>query len=161
MPNLAEALRREPRIAEKARVVLMAGSIHIGYKGKPNPDPEWNVVCDVESSKAVFSAPWDITIAPLDSCGTLQLQGADYKQVTSSESAEAKTVVTNYDKWANRKHYAEDSTSVLFDTVAIYLIHAQEYLEMETLPLIVDDKGMTIIDKEKGHPGSLRSGLER
>jgi inosine-uridine nucleoside N-ribohydrolase len=150
--NLAEALRREPRIAEKARVVLMAGSIHIGYGGKPEPAPEWNVVCDVESSKAVFSAPWAITIAPLDSCGTLQLQGEDYAKVTGSESAAAKTIVANYDAWANRKHYAKDSTSVLFDTVAIYLIHADEYLEMETLPLVVDDKGMTVIDQEKGRP---------
>ena len=41
---------------------------------------------------------------------------------------------------------------MLFDTVAVYLIHADEYLEMETLPLVVNDKGMTVIDKEKGHP---------
>lgn len=150
--NLAEALRREPRIAEKARVVLMAGSIHVGYNGKSEPDPEWNVVCDVTSSKAVFSAPWDITIAPLDSCGTLQLQGEDYEKVTASESVVAKTIVANYDNWTNRKHYAEDSTSVLFDTVAIYLINATEYLKMETLPLVVNDKGMTVIDQEKGHP---------
>ncbi len=150
--NLAEALKREPRIAEKARVVLMAGSVHIGYGGNPEPAPEWNVVCDTEASKAVFSAPWDITIAPLDSCGTLQLQGDDYLKVTSSGAAAAKTVVANYDKWVHRKQYAEDSTSVLFDTVAIYLIHADEYLEMETLPLVVNDKGMTVIDKEKGHP---------
>ena len=33
--NLKEALLREPAIAEKARVVSMAGSVEIGYRGKP------------------------------------------------------------------------------------------------------------------------------
>jgi len=214
--NLGEALRREPAIADKARVVLMAGSIHIGYGGNPEPCPEWNVRCDVDAFKAVFAAPWDITIAPLDSCGTLQLQGDDYRKVAQSEAAAAQTVIANYNAWKNRRHYAEDSTSVLFDTVAIYLAHGVSgisegisgtvpsrsarlegisegisgtvpsrsarlegisegisggisgtvpsrsarlgqslkcpLLELETLPLVVTDDGMTVIDEAKGRP---------
>ena len=42
MPNMMEALKREPRIAQKARFVGMHGSIRKGY-GKPQPDAEWNV----------------------------------------------------------------------------------------------------------------------
>ena len=56
--NIKEALRREPRIAEKARVVSMAGSVEIGYGGKPGRQPEWNVVKDVEAARAVYAAPW-------------------------------------------------------------------------------------------------------
>lgn len=150
--NLAEALRREPRIADKARVVLMAGSIHIGYEGHPGPQPEWNVRCDVAAFRAVLAAPWDITIAPLDSCGAFRLSGEDYLRVARSDAPAAKTVIENYDLWVNRKHHPENSSSILFDTVAVYLAHDTKWLELETLPLSVDDQGMTYIDPERGRP---------
>ena len=39
-PNIGEALRREPRIAEKARFVGMYGSVRIGYGGAETPVAE-------------------------------------------------------------------------------------------------------------------------
>ncbi len=150
--NLAEALRRDPGIAKKARVVLMAGSVRKGYEGKATPQPEWNVLCDVAAARAVFAAPWDITIAPLDSCGTLRLTGADYEQVAGNTTAKARTIIGNYDQWVNRRHYAKDSSSILFDTVAVHLIHSTNYLAMETVPLRIADDGLTAEDKEKGRP---------
>ena len=41
VPNVAEALRREPRIAQKARFVGMDGSVRKGYGGKATIDAEW------------------------------------------------------------------------------------------------------------------------
>ena len=73
--NLKAALERDPAIAEKARVVTMAGSVDIGYDGKPGRAAEYNVVKDVAAAKVVFAAPWEITMAPLDCCGTLRLSG--------------------------------------------------------------------------------------
>lgn len=43
VPNIAAALEREPRIAERARFVGMHGSVRRGYGGKAEPDPEYNV----------------------------------------------------------------------------------------------------------------------
>ena len=60
--NIKEVLRREPSIAAKARVVAMAGSIEIGYRGKKRRAAEYNVARDVEAARAVFAAPWEITI---------------------------------------------------------------------------------------------------
>src|SRR5690606_31447690 len=54
--NIAEALRRDPSIAEKARVVSMAGSVRVGYEGRSEPQPEWNVKADPEAAQAVFAA---------------------------------------------------------------------------------------------------------
>ena len=73
VPNIAEALRREPRIADNAHVVGMYGSIDIGYDGEPGAVAEWNVRSDPASLQAVFRAPWNITITPLDTCGLLSL----------------------------------------------------------------------------------------
>jgi inosine-uridine nucleoside N-ribohydrolase len=149
--NIKEALRRDPSIAQNARVVTMAGSVHIGYDGKEGRSPEWNVVCDIEAARAVFAAPWDITMASLDTCGILQLKRDRYRAVQESKGARAVTVIENYDQWANRKHYAEDSSSILFDTLAVYLAFDQACCEMETVKLSIDDKGNTVPD-ENGRP---------
>jgi inosine-uridine nucleoside N-ribohydrolase len=146
LTNLGEALKRDPSIASKARLVLMFGSVRIGYNGKATPDPEWNVVCDVPAAQAVFAAPWDITIAPLDTCGTLKLAGDDYMKVANAETKLARIVVENYDQWVNRSQYAKDSSSILFDTEAMYLTRSSDFLKMETVKLSVNDKGMTVED---------------
>lgn len=155
--NIAEALRRAPDIAQKARVVSMAGSVYIGYQGKQGADPEWNVFKDVASARAVFAAPWEITIAPLDICGTLTFSGAPYKEIAASANPYAKTIIANYDAWANRKHYAADASSVLFDTAAIYLAMSEKWAEMKMVKLSIDDKGATVVDEAKGRP--VRCGL--
>lgn len=43
VPNLAEALKREPRIAERARFVGMHGSVRVGYGNDPKIAAEHNV----------------------------------------------------------------------------------------------------------------------
>lgn len=144
--NIGEALKRAPEIATKARVVSMAGSVHIGYNGNPEPQREWNVFRDVEAIQAVFAAPWDITIAPLDTCGTLSLGGARYAAVRQSGHPLARVTLENYALWSNRKQYPADSTSILFDTLAVYLTHSEEAVNMETVNLSIDAEGNTKID---------------
>ncbi len=154
--NLKAALERAPDIAQKARVVAMAGSVHMGYNGKEGRQPEWNVVCDIAAARAVFAAPWEITIAPLDVCGTLTLAGDRYRRVAESTSPRARVVMENYEIWTNRQHYAADASSVLFDTAAVYLALDEALCEVETIHLTVDDKGNTIPD-ENGRP--VRCGM--
>ena len=149
--NIKEALKRDPGIAEKARFVSMAGSVEIGYNGKPGRSPEWNVRADVEAARAVFAAPWDITFAPLDSCGTLILKGERYKTVDTSTNLRAVTVMENYRDWSNRKHHPADTSSVLFDTAAAYLTFDESLCEMKTVNLSIDDQGNTVPD-DNGRP---------
>jgi inosine-uridine nucleoside N-ribohydrolase len=149
--NLRAALERDPSIAESARVVSMAGSVHIGYNGKEGRSPEWNVRCDVEACRAVLAAPWQVTMAPLDICGTLRLSGERYARVVQAETPRATTLIENYDLWANRHRHPEGSSSVLFDTVAAYLAFDESLCEIETVKLSVDDEGNTVPD-ENGWP---------
>jgi inosine-uridine nucleoside N-ribohydrolase/dienelactone hydrolase len=144
--NIGEALKRDPGIAGKARVVSMAGSVHIGYNGSPTPQREWNVFRDVAAIQAVFAAPWEITIAPLDSCGTLALSGARYAAVRQSGHPLARVTLENYALWSNRKNYAADVTSILFDTLAIYLAHSEDWVNVETVNLSIDAEGNTNVD---------------
>jgi inosine-uridine nucleoside N-ribohydrolase len=149
--NLKEALRRDPAVAKNARVVMMAGSVHIGYDGQEGRSAEWNVRCDVEAARAVFDAPWEITMAPLDTCGILRLKGDRYRAVENAKTPRAVTLIENYDLWSNRKHHPRDSSSVLFDTLAVYLTFDDAFCEMETVKLSIDNEGNTVPD-ENGRP---------
>ena len=51
----------------------MDGSVRIGYGGAPKPDAEWNVKAAPKAAQQVLSAPWDITITPLDTCGLVTI----------------------------------------------------------------------------------------
>ena len=84
-PNLKAALEREPRIAGKLRLAGMYGSIHLGYDGKPKPEPEWNVRANPAAARAVLAAPWrEAILTPLDTCGRVQLSGERYARVRGS-----------------------------------------------------------------------------
>ena len=154
--NIAEALRREPSIAENARFVGMHGSVYLGYDGAPKPAAEWNVKVDPNSLQKVFAAPWDCSITPLDSCGLVQLKDEKYQRVYQSNDNWVKVLLDNYKIWLpNIPWYGPDHdlskrSSTLFDTVAVYMAHSQEFLRMEDVLLRVTDDGFTVIDEKNG-----------
>ena len=152
VPNLAEALRREPRIAEKSCFVGMHGAVRKGYGGSDKIVPEYNVKKDIPACQAVFSAPWDMTITPLDTCGTIVLRDDKYARVRDSDDPFLQALIENYYFWAawkdNRKAVMKVQSSTLFDTVAVYLAIQNEFCKMETLPIRVTDEGMTVIDPQ-------------
>ena len=147
VPNLAEALRREPRIAERVRFVGMHGSVRKGYGGSKKISAEYNVRADIKACQKVLSAPWDITITPLDTCGVVQLKGRRYLTVRDCPEKLTRALITNYRIWARAmKMDPEKQSSILFDTVAIYLGFTDKLLEIEKLPIRVTDEGYTVID---------------
>ena len=151
VPNIAEALKREPSIAKKARFVGMYGSVRVGYGGDQKPAAEWNVKCDPKACQAVFTAPWDMTITPLDTCGLVTLTGEKYRRVRDSQDRIAADIIANYRVWAAAdpkapNDMADTRSSTLFDTVAVYLAIRQDLCGMENLRLRVADDGFTVID---------------
>jgi purine nucleosidase len=64
LTNLAVAVRREPRLVERVReVVLMGGSF---TRGNVTPAAEFNVFVDPEAAAVVFGAGWPLTMVGLD-----------------------------------------------------------------------------------------------
>jgi inosine-uridine nucleoside N-ribohydrolase len=153
VPNIAEALKREPRIAQHAWFVGMQGSVRMGYgKGKP-PEAEWNVKADPKACQQVFSAPWDITITPLDTCGLVTLTGDKYRRVREATDRNVADLITNYRIWLTNQptlaaDLADKHSTTLFDTVAVYLAIGPDQCVMEKLGLRVTDDGFTVIDPQ-------------
>ena len=167
LPNIAAALEREPRIADRGQFVGMHGSIRRGYGGSTTPNAEYNVKAFVKAAQKVFTAGWDVTITPLDTCGIVQLKDQKYQKVCDSRNPLTRALIENYRVWYRRgildehkdlsqaevdKMVAEkvdSSSTTLFDTVAIYLAMSTELVKMGKLPIIVTDDGYTRID-DKG-----------
>ncbi len=142
VPNILEALRREPKIAPKCRFVGMFGSISLGHDGSAGAIAEFNVVKNIKACQEAFKAPWrEMVITPLDSCGMVRLRGDKYRAVCSSPDPLAKAVIENYRVWLKGK--SDEGSSILYDTVAVYLAFAEDLLLMEDLPLGVTDDGFT------------------
>lgn len=152
VPNIAAALEREPRIAARARFVGMHGSIRIGYGGSPEITPETNVRYYTPECQRVFTAPWEMTITPLDTCGLVHLRGEKYRRVYECPDPLIQALIENYRIWAEHVTWvrgldASAYSSTLFDTVAVYLAFSEELLVIEELSIRVTDDGYTLIDE--------------
>jgi inosine-uridine nucleoside N-ribohydrolase len=156
VPTIAEALRREPRIAGNARFVGMQGSVFAGYNGAAEPAAEWNVRVDPQSLQEVFAAPWDCTITPLDTCGLVHLEGDNFRQLYDSNDPGLVALMENYKTWLPHAPYIDPDTdpgsisTTLFDAVAVYLAAEQDLVEMQDIPLRVTDDGYTVVDEVDG-----------
>ncbi len=152
VPNIAEALKREPRIAQNARFVGMHGSVRVGYGGSKKPSAEWNVKADPKACQRVFTAPWEMTITPLDTCGIVNLSGERYQRVRDSKDPIAAAIIENYRIWARTRSKTPDAaekfSSTLYDTVAVYLAMRQDLCQMERLGIRVTDDGFTEVDPQ-------------
>ena len=148
--TVAAALEKEPGIAGKAVFVGMQGSVRVGYDGAKKPCPEWNVKAAVPAAKKALLAPWKrAVITPLDTCGLVRLRGERFQALVASGDPLVKALIENYRIWAKKKTVDElKESSILFDTVAVYLALPGEkpLVTMEDLAITVDDKGMTLVD---------------
>lgn len=158
VPNISEALRRDPTITKNSRFVGMHGAIRVGYGGHGPPVPEANVRTDPAALRDVFAADWNCSITPLDTCGIVDLKDERYQTVYQSDAVGIKALMENYDAWLKRVTWLDVKpdpkvrSSTLFDLVAVTMAFREDLLDMETLPISVDDKGMTLVDPEKGRP---------
>ena len=86
---------------------------------------------DPASCRAVLSAPWDITITPLNTCGLIQLKGENYARPTHRPTPSYKRCwrLPGLDGCTGRRGerpFAGHSGTTLFDCVAVYLAITQD-----------------------------------
>lgn len=150
LQNVADALRQDPGLGKHfQRVVLMSGNIYSSAWNK-NPIAEWNVVSSTKDSQVVYAAGLPLTIVPLDSTTLVTLKEEERERVRAYRSPLTHALECLYRLWLA----SPGSRMTLHDQMAVAETASPGtfFGKRETLPLVVDDKGFTRIDREHGQP---------
>jgi purine nucleosidase len=161
--NLGAAIDRDAATFRKLkRVVLMGGSVYRGYSqfnyGKTRgPDPEWNILCDVQAAQKVFTSGVPLYVMPLDST-QIKLQELERAEIFKTSSALTDALLVLYAQWS----HGTAQTPTLFDAVAVAYAMHPELCPTQPLRLRVDDQAYTRV--EAGPPNAqvcLRSSSDQ
>jgi len=145
--NVGAALQMEPRLAGKVRrLVLMAGSVRKGYHGAPPPIPEYNIKCDLPAAQAVFSAPWQPLVVPLDVTMSMVLDAPRRRTIAAAGGPLGAALAELYATWAPRD-------PILHDPLAAALMIRRDLGALEPLRLVVEEDGLT--RETPGTPNAL------
>ncbi len=143
LTNVARLLTKHPDCKPWIkRIVLMGGSVRVGYHGKPPTVAEWNVKADVPAARTVFASGVPLVVAPLDATATLKLEAPLRKRLFAACTPLTFQVQALYQLW-------DKPTPILFDPVAVALAFNESFCTMEALHLQVDDRGLTRVGKGK------------
>ena len=141
MTNLALAIRKEPRITQALKeLVIMGGAIRSG--GNATPLAEFNIHADPHAAHIVFHSGIPITLIPLDVTYKCLLTTADIERLTRINSPiarfvrDAAAVYMDYYK----KHDGFDGCA-LHDPLTLATIIAPELLTLEEHHVDVDISG--------------------
>ncbi len=148
LQNVADALRKEPRLPQLVkRLVLMSGCV---YGSKWGLVAEWNVKQAVDDARLVYAAGFPLTIVPLDSTSKVVLAQAERERLRKHQSPLTTAIEALYRLWLEKP----DQQMILHDQLAIAeAAHPGEFFgRIETLPLVVDEKGFTRVDRKHGKP---------
>jgi purine nucleosidase len=161
--NLGAAIDRDPATFRKLkRVVLMGGSVYRGYSqfnyGKTHgPDPEWNILCDIQAARKVFTSGVPLYVMPLDST-QIKLQELERTEIFKAGTPLTDALLVLYTQWSR----GAAQTPTLFDAVVVAYATHPELCPTEPMRLRVDDQGYTRV--ESGPPNAqvcLRSSSDQ
>jgi len=137
LTNLARLIQKHPEAKPWIRrIVVMGGSLHVGYNGKAPAEAEWNVKTDIAAAKVVFESGVPLTVVPLDVTAGLALGETQRQQIFAARTPLTYQVQNLYELW-------DKETPVLFDPVAIAAACDDRFLTFQEMRLEIDDKGMT------------------
>ena len=144
LSNIAQLLTEHPDCKPWIkRLVIMGGSVRVGYNNKPPISPEFNIRADAKAAQIVFNAGLPLVVAPLDATTMLKLEEPGLRRIFGAGTH------LNYHVQALYQLWDQKSAPILFDPVAVTLCVTERFCKMEDLHLEVDDKGFTRIGKGK------------
>jgi inosine-uridine nucleoside N-ribohydrolase len=139
LTNIGDLLTRHPETrAGIKQIIIMGGSVRVGYNNQPPPVPEWNIKCDPRAARAVFTSGVPLTMAGLEVTTMMQLDAERRKRITGYGSRMTDALSALTDLWGN-------DVPTLFDVVAAAHALGQRFSESERLRVEVDESGLTRI----------------
>jgi len=148
--NLGAAIDRDAETFRNLkRVVLMGGSLYRGYDGyayptgPTKPMPEWNILCDVDAARKVFTSGVPLFVMPLDST-QIKLQELERARLFAHGSGLTDALTVLYHEWA---FGTRQETPTMFDAVAVGYAIRPELCPMKAMRLRIEDDGSTKVEE--------------
>ncbi len=151
LTNVATALRREPRIADRVQEIVLMGGAYFEV-GNITPTAEFNIYVDPEAAAAVFKAGIEITVFPLDVTHKALTTPARIKafRKIGNQAGNAVAEMTGFAERFDRKKYGTDGGPLHDPCVISYLLKPELFsgrfvnVEIETNSELT--LGMTVAD---------------
>jgi len=140
LTNVDAMIRKDPETFRKLKqVVLMGGSIALGYGNKKGPEAEWNIINGIAGAKALFASGVPLYVMPLDST-EIPLDMAPQAQLFGKKTGMTKALEEMTAEWSMATKY---TSPTLFDVVAAAYAVKPEICPTTPMRIEVDDKGFT------------------
>lgn len=147
VPNLADVVRKDPEALKLARrVYAMFGSFYLGYGSNPVPSAEWNVLADVDSSRAFVDSGAPITYAGLDITTFVALDEKQRSRIWLRQSPLTNALSGLYTLWSSE---TGSDTPVLYDAVAVAMALWPDLFQTRPAHVRVVGNGFTAIDESR------------
>jgi len=150
LTNIALAVRKEPRLTERVKeVVLMGGGVH---EGNFSPMAEFNIAVDPEAAQIVFAAGWKVVMVGLDVTHQALATDAVRERVRALGTAPARFVDELMDFFAAA--YAQNQgfdAPPVHDPCAVAYVIDPSIVTTVNAPIDVETQGrlttgMTVVD---------------
>jgi inosine-uridine nucleoside N-ribohydrolase len=159
VPNLADVARKDPEALKLAkRIYAMFGSFYLGYGSNPVPSAEWNVMADVESSRAFVESGAPITYAGLDITTFVTLDEKSRSRIWLRQSPLTSALSALYTLWCSE---TGSDTPVLYDAVAVAMPLWPDLFQTRPAHVRVVGHGYTVIDESRPPNGDVGMSVNK
>jgi purine nucleosidase len=162
LTNIAAALRREPRIVEHTREVVLMGGAYT--RGNRTPAAEFNIFVDPEAAAIVFEAGWPVTMVGLDLTHQAALPQQVLDEIRAMGTSLSSMVADMLEALrGNYRRAAGFPDPPVHDPCAVARVARPELVEVEDAFVAVETagkwtSGMTVTDfgLKLGYPGNAK-----
>lgn len=163
LTNIALAARKEPRIIERVRrVVLMGGGYHVGNW---SPVAEFNIKIDPEAAHIVFNAGWEVVMVGLDLTHQALATPDVVEQIAQIGTGPARFVVELLEFFGEMYQEAQGfEHPPVHDPCAVAYVIDPEVMTTRTVPVDIEltgtlTLGMTVADFRAPAPPDCRTSV--
>lgn len=141
LTNISDLLTRYPEVKPKIkRIVIMGGSVYLGYNNQAPPGVEWNIKCDPPAAKTVYSSGVPLVMAGLEVTTMMQFDAERQRKLFS-----AGTPMTDALAALTRIWGGDNPVPTQYDAVAAAYALGYSFSEKEEHHVEVEPDGMTRI----------------
>ncbi|QKJ87713.1 Nucleoside hydrolase [Paramixta manurensis] len=161
LTNIAMALRKEPKIIDRVReVVLMGGAIR---GGNATPCAEFNIYIDPEAAEIVFNAGWKVTMIGLDvthkALATLPIRN-QIRQIDTGPARFLSDLLGFFSEKYQKVHGFD--APAIHDPCAVAYVINPDLFTVQQAPISIETQGkhttgMTVVDLRHRPPATCQT----